>query len=175
MKATSRIQLFFSLAFISVIFTFATCKYSFKDTSPIPADITTFRVNLFENRARYVNPTIAPALTEKLRQKIISQTRLRETKNDDANYDISGYVSDYSVTTSGVSNQQASSNRLNVSFHLIFKNTVDPDPAKSFEADLTSNYDFPASQTLQQAESDLMDKIVKTVTDAIFNKIFSNW
>jgi len=175
MKSTSRIKLFFLLASVSVIFTFATCKYSFKDTSPIPADITTFRVNLFENRARYVNPTIAPALTEKLRQKIISQTRLRETKNDDANYDISGYVSDYSVTTSGVSNQQASSNRLNVSFHLIFKNTVDPDPAKSFETDLTSNYDFPASQTLQQAESDLMDKIVKTVTDAIFNKIFSNW
>lgn len=175
MKSTFRIQLFILLSFVSVIFTFATCKYSFKDTSPIPADITTFRVNLFENRARYVNPTIAPALTEKLRQKIISQTRLRETKNDDANYDISGYVADYSVTTSGVQNQQASSNRLNVTFHLIFKNTVDPDPAKSFETDLTSNYDFPASQTLQQAESDKMDNILKTVTDAIFNKIFSNW
>lgn len=175
MKSTFRIQLFILLSFVSVIFTFATCKYSFKDTSPIPADITTFRVNLFENRARYVNPTIAPALTEKLRQKIISQTRLRETKNDDANYDISGYVADYSVTTSGVQNQQASSNRLNVTFHLIFKNTVDPDPSKSFETDLTSNYDFPASQTLQQAESDKMDNILKTVTDAIFNKIFSNW
>lgn len=175
MKSIFRIQLFILLSFVSVIFTFATCKYSFKDTSPIPADITTFRVNLFENRARYVNPTIAPALTEKLRQKIISQTRLRETKNDDANYDISGYVADYSVTTSGVQNQQASSNRLNVTFHLIFKNTVDPDPAKSFETDLTSNYDFPASQTLQQAESDKMDNILKTVTDAIFNKIFSNW
>lgn len=175
MKSTSRIHLFFLLAFVSVIFTFATCKYSFKDTSPIPADITTFRVNLFENHARYVNPSVAPALTEKLRQKIISQTRLRETKNDDANYDISGYVSDYSVTTSGVQNQQASSNRLNVTFHLIFKNTVDPDPAKSFETDLTSNYDFPATQSLQQAESGLMDNILKTVTDAIFNKIFSNW
>ncbi len=175
MKSKSRIQLFVLLSFVSVIFTFATCKYSFKDTSPIPADITTFRVNLFENHARYVNPTIAPQLTEKLRQKIIGQTRLRETKNDDANYDISGYIADYSVTTSGVSNQQASSNRLNVTFHLIFKNTVDPDPAKSFETDLTSNYDFPASQTLQQAETDLMDKIIKTVTDAIFNKIFSNW
>ena len=100
---------------------------------------------------------------------------MRETKNDDANYDISGYVSDYSVSTSGVQNQQASSNRLNVTFHLIFKNTVDPDPAKSFETDLTSNYDFPANETLQQAETNLMDKIIKTVTDAIFNKIFSNW
>ena len=175
MKSTSRIQLFFLLTFVSVIFTFATCKYSFKDTSPIPADITTFRVNLFENHARYVTPSVAPALTEKLRQKIISQTRLRETKNDDANYDISGYVSDYSVTTSGVQNQQASSNRLNITFHLIFKNTVDPDPAKSFETDLTSNYDFPASQSLPQAEADKMDNILKTVTDAIFNKIFSNW
>jgi hypothetical protein len=171
----STIKLFALLSFLLITFSFATCKYSFKDTGAIPADIKTFRVNLFENKARYVNPTIAPQLTEKLRQKIISQTRLRETKNDDANYDISGYVSDYSVTTSGIAGQQAGTNRLNVTFHLIFKNTVDPDPAKSFDADLTTNYDFPASQTLQQAESDQMNKILKNVTDAIFNKIFSNW
>ena len=175
MKTTSTIKLFALLAFVSLTFSFATCKYSFKDTSPIPADITTFRVTLFGNKARYVNPTVAPAITEKLRQKIISQTRLRETKNDDANYDISGYVSDYSVTTSGVAIKGATSNRLNVTFHLIFKNTVDPDPAKSFETDLTSNYDFSSDQTLQQAEADKMDDILKTVTDAIFNKIFSNW
>jgi hypothetical protein len=171
----STIKLFALLSLLLITFSFATCKYSFKDTAPIPANIKTFRVNLFQNKARYVNPTIAPQLTEKLRQKIISQTRLRETKNDDANYDISGYVSDYSVTTSGVAGQQAGTNRLNVTFHLIFKNTVDPDPAKSFDADLTTNYDFPATQTLQQAESSLMDKILKNVTDAIFNKIFSNW
>jgi hypothetical protein len=171
----STIKLFALLSFLLITFSFATCKYSFKDTAPIPANIKTFRVNLFENKARYVNPTIAPQLTEKLRQKIISQTRLRETKNDDANYDISGYVSDYSVTTSGIAGQQAGTNRLNVTFHLIFKNTVDPDPAKSFDADLTTNYDFPANETLQQAESDQMNKILKNVTDAIFNKIFSNW
>jgi predicted Zn-dependent peptidase len=122
-----------------------------------------------------VNPAIAPQLTERVKQKIISQTRLRETNNDDAQYDISGYLSDYSFTTSGVANQAAGTNRINVTFHLIFRNTVDPDPKKSFEADLTSNYDFPATQTVQQAETDLLDKILKTVTDAIFNKIFSNW
>lgn len=175
MKLKLTIKVFAVLSFVLLIFSFATCKYSFKDTSPIPANITTFRVSLFGNKARYVNPTVAPQLTEKLRQKIISQTRLRETKNDDANYDISGYVSDYSVTTSGIANQQAGTNRLNITFHLIFKNTVDPDPAKSFETDLTTNYDFPANQTLQQAESSLMDRILKNVTDAIFNKIFSNW
>jgi len=175
MKTKSTIKLFLLLSFLLLVFTFATCKYSFRDSSPIPADITTFRVNAFENKARYVDPTIAPQLTEKVRQKIISQTRLRETKNDDANYDISGYISDFSVTTSGVANQQAGTDRLNVTFHLIFKNTVDPDPDKSFEADLSSSYDFQATQSLQQASTDNMDKILKTVTDAVFNRIFSNW
>ena len=175
MKLKPTIKLTAILSFLFLIFNFATCKYSFKDSSPIPANITTFRVNLFQNKARYVNPTLAPQLTEKLKQQIISETRLRETTNDDANYDISGYVADYSVTTSGVANQQAGTNRLNVTFHLIFKNTVDTDPSKSFETDLTSNYDFPASQTLQEAESSQMDNILKTVTESIFNKIFSNW
>lgn len=151
----------------------ATCKYSTKDTAPIPPEIKTFRVNLFENKARYVNPQLSPQLTEKLKQKIIGQTRLRQTNSDDAQYDISGYLSDYSVTTTGIANQNASQNRLNVSFHLIFKNTLDS--KKDFESDVTSNYDFSAQLTLPQAESQLGDEIVKNVTDAIFNKIFSNW
>ncbi|MEO6220191.1 MAG: LPS assembly lipoprotein LptE [Ginsengibacter sp.] len=151
----------------------ATCKYSTKDTAPIPPEIKTFRVNYFENKARYVNPQLTPQLTEKLKQKIIGQTRLRQTNSDDAHYDISGYLSDYSVTTTGIANQNASQNRLNVSFHLIFKNTLDL--KKDFETEVTSNYDFSAQLTLPQAESQLGDEIVKNITDAIFNKIFSNW
>jgi len=141
--------------------------------APIPADVKTFRVNYFENKARYVNPQLSPAITEKLKQKIIGQTRLRQTNNDDAHYDISGYVSDYSESTTGISGQQASTNRLNVTFHLIFKNSLDN--TKNFETDVSSNYDFSAQLTLPQAESQLQDEIVKNVTDAIFNKIFSNW
>ncbi len=151
----------------------ATCKYSTKDTAPIPPEVKTFRVNYLENKARYVNPQLTPQLTEKLKQKIIGQTRLRQTNSDDAHYDISGYLSDYSVTTTGIANQNASQNRLNVTFHLIFKNTLDS--KKDFETDVTSNYDFSAQLTLPQAEAQLGDEIVKNITDAIFNKIFSNW
>ncbi|MEO6638870.1 MAG: LPS assembly lipoprotein LptE [Ginsengibacter sp.] len=152
---------------------FATCKYSTKDTAPIPPEIKTFRVNYFENKARYVNPQLTPQITEKLKQKVIGQTRLRQTNNDDAHYDISGYLTNYSVTTTGISNQNASTNRLNVTFHLIFKNALDT--KKDFESDVTSNYDFSAQLTLPQAEAQLGDDIVKNITDAIFNKIFSNW
>lgn len=163
---------YFSLIVIFITCCFATCKYSTKDVAPIPAEIKTFRVQQFSNKARYVNPQIAPQLTEAVKQQIIGQTRLRQINDDIADYDISGYVSDYSVTTSGVANQQASTNRLNVSFHLIFKNNHD---AATTESDITYSYDFSANQTLQQAEQALSDKIIKNISEGVFNKIFSNW
>lgn len=103
----------------------ATCKYGFKDTSPIPPEVKTFRVNYLENKADYKNPQLSPALTEKLKQKIISTTRLRQTNDDDAHYDISGYVSRYYTSTTGISGNNASLNRLTADFHLVFKNSFD--------------------------------------------------
>src|SRR4051794_30924974 len=76
---------------LMAVFNFATCKYSFKDTSPIPPEVKTFRVNYFENKARYVNPQLSPQLTEAMKQKVIGNTRLRQTNDDNAHYDISGY------------------------------------------------------------------------------------
>jgi outer membrane lipopolysaccharide assembly protein LptE/RlpB len=173
MKITLKIKMLSVLALVLFTMSFATCKYSTRDTSPIPPEVKTFRVNYFQNKARYINPQLSPQLTEKLQQKIISQTRLRQVNDDDAHYDISGYVSDYSIVTSGVSNQQAGKNRLNITFHLIFKNTLDN--TKNFETDLTTNYDFDANLSQQQAEALLSDQILKNVTEGIFNKIFSNW
>ena len=173
MKLKSQIKLLTAVSLLFFTLRFATCKYSTKDTSPIPPEVKTFRVNYLENKARYVNPQLSPAITEKLKQKIVGQTRLRHINGDEAHYDISGYVSDYSVTTTGIANQNASTNRLNVSFHLIFKNTLDQ--KKDFEADITNNYDFAATKTLQEAEGPLWNDIIKNIVDGIFNKIFSNW
>ncbi len=154
------------------IFSFSTCKYSFKDTSPIPVDVKTFRVNYLENKAQYVNTQLSPQLTEKLKQKIINTTRLRQT-NDEAHYDISGFVSQYFTSTVSITGNNASGNRLTVGFHLEFRNTLDE--KKNFETDLTRTFDFPATQSLSQAEASLNDEMVKNIVDEIFNKIFSNW
>lgn len=151
---------------------FLSACYSFKDVS-IPAEVKTVKVNYIENRARIVNPQLSQRLTDKLRQKIVNQTRLSQTNSDDAHYDISGQITDYYVTTSGISNQQAATNRLNVTVHLIFKNRLDS--KKDFEADLTRNFDFSASKSLSVAEAELTDLIVQNMTDEIFNRIFSNW
>jgi Lipopolysaccharide-assembly len=158
---------------VVTFFNFATCKYGFRDSSPLPPEVKTFRVNYLENRADYKNPQLSPALTEKLKQKIISTTRLRQTNDDDAHYDISGYVSRYYTSTTGISGNNASLNRLTADFHLIFKNAIDD--KKSFEADVTYSVDFNSNLSLLQVESQKGDEMVRNLTDAIFNKIFSNW
>lgn len=167
---TSALTLF---AFLFLLTGCATCKYSTKDVASIPPDVKTFRVNYLENRANYVNPQLMPQVTEKLKQKIIGQTRLRQSNNDDAHYDINGMLTDYSVTTSGVSGQNSSLNRLTVSFHLVFKNNLDP--KKNVETDISRSYEFSSDKSLNQEETEKFTEIIKNLVDEIFNKVFINW
>jgi len=167
------IILFLILITCFSIFNFSSCKYSLKDSAPIPVEIKTFRVQYLENRAQYINTQLSQQLTENLKTKIIGATRLKQTNEDDAHYDISGYVSQYYTSTVNIANNNSTTNRLTVGFHLVFKNTLDP--SKNFETDITRNEDFAANKSLTEAENTLTPIVVKNVVDEIFNKIFSNW
>jgi outer membrane lipopolysaccharide assembly protein LptE/RlpB len=145
--------------------------YTFKDVS-IPADVKTIRLHFIENKARYVNPALSPRLTNKLHDKIVGQTRLTRTDSEDADWVVSGYVSEYNVVTSGISSQQASTNRLTVGAHILLK---DNKTGKDSEFDVTKSFEFSANQTIQQAEAALGDQIVQGLSDEIFNRLFSNW
>ncbi len=155
----------------SVLVLSAGC-YSFKDVS-IPPEVKTVRVNFIENRASYVNPQLSPQLTDRLRQKINNQTRLTLVSGEDAHYDISAEIRGYNVTTAGVSDQEAAVNRLQVTVHVKFINRLDE--KANFEADVSRNFDFNASLTIQQAEAQQFDEILRNLTDEIFNRVFSNW
>jgi hypothetical protein len=171
MKLVNKILFFFLLAGCCFLLA-ASCRvYSFRDVS-IPPEIKTIKINGFTNQARYVNPQLSTRLKEAFEQKVLRQTRLTRTNSEDAHYKISGYISQYDVTTSGISSQQAATNRLTVGVHITLQNTLDN---KTVEYDVSRNFDFPASLTLTQAESQLQDDILRNMSDEIFNRIFSNW
>jgi hypothetical protein len=163
---------------LPIVLLFTGC-YSFKDIGQIPKEVKTFRVSYIENRARYINPQLSPQLTDRLRQKIMGQTRLAGVQTEDAHYDISGQVTGYTVTTSAISSggannqQQAAGQRLTVTVHLNFRNNLDP--SKNFEADVSRNFDYSAELSITQAEAQLNETIIKNMVDEIFNRIFSNW
>jgi Lipopolysaccharide-assembly len=170
----------FAWAVLSICLVLSSCKiYSLKDVS-IPAQVKSIHIAYIENRARYISPTLAPQLNDKLRQKINNQaSRLAQIQTSDADYDVSGSITDYSWGTSGISNQQVSTNRLTVTVHIIFKNHLDPTgktvaPA-DFEADVTRNFDFSGNLGINDAETQLLPTVVSNMTDEIFNKLFSNW
>lgn len=145
--------------------------YKFNEAT-IPPEIKVVKVELLENRARYINPQLAPRLTDKLRQKIVGQTRLSQTNGDNADWEISGRITDYSFNTAAISGQQTSTNRLSVTVHITRFDRLND---KSDEFDVNRSFDFKGTQSFQQAEADLFEEMMRTLTDDIFNKLFSNW
>jgi hypothetical protein len=159
----------FTYCLLSVALLFTSC-YSFQDVS-IPPTVKTIRIQYIENRAQYVNPQLAPQFNDRLKQKITNQTKLTVVQSDDAHYDVNGTITNYSLTTSGISNQQAASNRLTVSIKITLKD--ENNKIKNY--DVSRNFDFSANLTLQQAEAQLTETIIRSMVDETFNRIFSNW
>ena len=163
-----------SLFLVSLLFfvALAGCGvYSFTGASIQGKNINN---HTLENRARNVVPTLSPALTSKVRSRILSQTGLAPVNTETADYDLSGSITSYEVTVSGVENtQQATQNRLTISVSVTFKNRLDK--KGDFTQTFTRFADFAATQTVQQAEGRLIDEIGNQLADDIFNKAFVNW
>ena len=157
--------------FLFLVPTFNSCKiYRFNEAT-IRADVKTVKITQLVNRAQYQNPQISPKLTEKIRQKIIGQTRLTQTNND-ADWEISGTITQYTFSTSAISGQQVATNRLTIGVHIVLNDRL-KDEVK--EHDISRSFEFKGTQSFQQAEAALMDEITRTLTDEIFNKLFSDW
>lgn len=147
--------------------------YKFKDTSGLPADVKTIKIGFIDNKASYVNPQVAQKFYDKLQQKIIGSTRLTRTNDDNAHYVLNGTITTYNPTqTVGVSDKQASTNRLTVTLHMVWRKNLED---KTEEFDVSRSFDYSANLSLQQAESSLLEEMVRTLTDDIFNRMFSNW
>ena len=134
----------------------------------------TVNIRVLQNRARNLVPSLAASLTDRIRSRILSQTGLAPVNTETADYDLSGAITAYEVTVTGVQNQQqAAQNRLTITLQISFKNRIDE--KASFEQSFTRFADFAASQTIQAVEAQLIESIGGELADDIFNKAFVNW
>jgi len=134
----------------------------------------TINIRTLENRALNVVPTLSPTLTDKLRNRILSQTGLAAVNTDEVDYDMRGVITGYNVSISGMqSTTQASNNILTISVEIDFKNKIDE--KASFKQTFSRFADFSATQQLQSVEAALIEDIGNQIADDIFNKAFVNW
>lgn len=138
----------------------------------------TINIRTLENRAMTVSPTLATVMTDKLRNRILSQTGLAAVNTETADYDMKAAITGYNVAYSGVQTAangvpQASQQRLTITVEVDFKNKIDE--KASFRQAFSRFYDFRADQQLQAIEAAAIEDISTQLADDIFNKAFVNW
>ena len=134
----------------------------------------TINVHFIENNARTVVPSLSATLTEKLRQRILSQSSLSQVNNDMTDYDVSGAINGYDVTVASVTGKETSLlNRLTITVSITFKNKLNE--KANFVQPFSRFADFSSDQNIQNVEVKLISEISDQLADDIFNKAFVNW
>lgn len=150
------------------------CKVAYTFTgASIAADVKTFSVYYFPNRARLINPTLSTDFTEKLKEKLLRQTSLREqTENGDLVFE--GQITEYEVRPMAIQKEDlAAQNRLTIGVKLKFTNNRDHE--QDFDRTFTAFEDFSSSLSLSDVESSIVPEILDKLMDDIFNATIANW
>ena len=158
---------------ISFILPLVSCwAYSFTGAS-IPPGAKTVSVEYFKYNAPNFNPTLSQDITEKLQNKMVSQTSLKLTEGN-GDLQFKGQITDYSVSPVGlVSNETAAQNRLTIKVKVEFINELDE--SLNFDQTFTRYQDYPSEKMLADVESELVPAIIDQIVDDIFQKAVVNW
>jgi hypothetical protein len=164
----------FHLAVLSIVAAlfFSSCcwKYNFKSGQVEGKTIT---IQKFDNEALVVVPTLTQDLTEALRDKFQSQTKLTLVPSG-ADHVITGAVSDYNVVPlAPTGGDVTASSRLTISVKVKYVNNLKNE--QSWDQSFSNFADFSSSTSLADVEKSLNEEIITKITQDIFNKVLSNW
>lgn len=149
--------------------------YNLKGATINPKCKTAF-IEYFKNQASIVQPTLAQKLTERLKDKILSQTSLKLVNNTgDVNFQgtIENYATQPMAPQAGAV-ITAAMNRLTISIKVKYTNAIDN--TWEYETSFSRFIDYESTRNLNDIEnsSDFSDMIDKLIQD-IFDKAFVNW
>lgn len=149
-----------------------TVKYSFSGAS-IPPEAKSVSVDLFQNIAPQVNPTLSNQFTEALKERFVSQTRLTMV-NSFGDFAFSGQITTYNVSAVSIQgNETAAQNRLTIGVSVKFVNAIDP--KSDFDRSFSHYADYEGSQNFADVEDQLVQTILEKLIDDIFNAAAANW
>ncbi len=148
--------------------------YSFKGIS-IDPETKTFSVALFANNAPQAPPTLAQSFTERLKDKIRTNTRLNLVNEDNAQLQYVGQITGYEpVTVSPQPGQTSAFNQLRISINVELTDTKNE--KGSWKQVFTFQADFPGGTALIAVQDQLIKQITDKILEDIFNKSFTeNW
>ena len=161
------------LIFVGFSISFSSCFfYSFKGTS-IPAEVDTYFVERFDVRASNAIPTLGQTLSEALKDKIRSESNLKQTETD-PHIEFKGVVTDFYVSSEAPqAGETTAFNRLTITLSVEYIYTQDEE--KNWKENFRSFSDFGSNVNLIDVQDELIDAIQEEMIEKIFNKAFNDW
>jgi hypothetical protein len=147
-------------------------RYSLKEGT-IPAEVKSISIAYIQNKASIVVPQLSQQLTDKLRMKYQSETRL-DIVPSEGDYDLKGTITGYVVEPVTLqAGQKASQNQLKITVQIQFINKNNP--KGDFNESFTQFAEFSSEKSLTSVEQGLIVIVSEKLTQAIFNKTLSDW
>lgn len=169
MKHIKSIVLFF---LITLLYTGCSVRMTLSGAS-IDENLKTFSVQYFNNRAAIINPLLSQKMTELLKDRIMSESRLTLVDGI-GDVDFSGEITGYSIRPMAIKEDAVSAQtRLTIRLKVRYQNKKDPE--KNWESSFSAYQDFASERNITEVESELTSLIVDQLTEDIFNKTFSDW
>lgn len=146
--------------------------YSFSGTS-IQPDVNTITINYIENRAPKINPALSNDLTEALRTRFRTMTRLEEVDMD-GDMEITGTITGYDVSAAAVTaNEVAARNKLTITVKVKFTDKLHPE--EDFDKSFSGYSEYDSTNTLDAVENSLCLEIIDKIVEDIFNASVAQW
>jgi Lipopolysaccharide-assembly len=148
--------------------------YSFKGISIDPND-KTFYIRTFETTANNAPPNMAIQFTERLRNKIRSETSL-VANDENPHIEFSGTIVDYRVDlVAPKPGEIAGLNRLNVTYEVNMVNSQEEKRSWPAKRNFSFYAEFDNQKDLLSVQETLIDDINDQILEDIFNAAFNNW
>jgi hypothetical protein len=148
--------------------------YSFKGISIDPR-VNTFNVVTFETQASNAPITFSIDFSEKLKDKIRSETRLT-LKNTNPDVEFTGKITGYQVVpVSPKPGEVVAKNQLKIAIRVGYTNSIDAKKGWTSERDFSFFSEFNADQDLQTVQASLNAEIQKQLLEDVFNAAFNDW
>ncbi len=169
-------QYFFALATFATALLFTACSVSFSmNGSAINYDIyKTINVGEFPIRAALVYPPLQQTFENKLLDAITRQTRLQEVDTQNADLEMSGEITGYSLSPQSVGeNAYATQTRLTITVRV--KYVDNKKESNNIDQTFSAYRDFSAELMLTDVQDELCEQICTELVDLIFNATLGNW
>lgn len=148
--------------------------YSLKGIS-IDARVNSFFVNTFETLAINAPPTLNIDFTERLKDKVRSETRL-QFKTEEADVNFSGKIIDYRVVpVAPKPGETVALNQLVIVVQVAAENMKEEKIDWPKEKNFSHFAEFSNTTDLLSVQDQLIDQIGDQLLEDIFNYYFNNW